>query len=98
MALEIEPAAGLIALQFLDHEDDEPKSTPRPGQSTAEPDQDEAILAICVGVGKPAQKGQTMPCAKGDTVLVRAYARHGIRVGDDVVLCESYCVVGIVTD
>lgn len=87
-ALGIEPAEGYVALEFLDGEDRGDHSRPAPVSS----DENEAIMAMCVGAGK-----KVSVCKRGDTVLVRPYARHGIRVGENVVLVEAYCVVGRVT-
>lgn len=88
--LVIEPAEGFVALEFLDDEkqDEERNQYAEPGSDSY----NEALFAVCVGVGK-----KVTVCKRGDTVVVRAYAREGIHVSDDVVLCESYCVVGKVT-
>lgn len=89
-ALGIEPAEGYVAIEFLDGEE-------KSGQSNASAtphaqDENEALMAMCVGVGK-----KVTTCKRGDTVLVRPFARHGVRVGENVVIVESYAVLGRVT-
>jgi hypothetical protein len=88
--LVIEPAEGMIALEFLDDEKQE-ETRPQYDAPSSSDDYNEAVFAICVGVGKKVTN-----CKRGDTVVVRAYARHGVKVDDDVVIVESYCVVGTV--
>jgi hypothetical protein len=89
--LVIEPAEGMVALEFLD---DAKQETTRPNYDapSGSDDYNTAIFAIVVGVGKKVTN-----CKRGDTVVVRAYAREGIKVDDDVVIVEAYCVVGKVT-
>jgi hypothetical protein len=89
-ALGIEPAEGYVAIEFLDGEDADPADHARPAPVSN--DENEALMAMCVGVGK-----KVTTCKRGDTVLVRPYARNGIRVGDNIVLVEAYCVVGRLT-
>ena len=48
-----------------------------------------AALVVAVGADVPAKKGQT--------VLVRSYARHGVDIGDNTVLTDGYCVLAVVS-
>jgi hypothetical protein len=89
-SLVIEPAEGMVALEFLDEEKQEEERSGYDAPPSSD-DYNEAVFAICVGVGK-----KVTSCKRGDTVLVRAYAREGVHVSDDVVLVEAYCVLGTV--
>lgn len=89
-ALQIEPAEGYVALEFLDgNEDDESPPSSRSGAQQS--DSDNLVFAMCVGTGK-----KVTCCKRGDTVVVMPYARQGMRVSDDVVIVEAYLVKGIV--
>jgi hypothetical protein len=88
--LVIEPAEGMIALEFLDDEKQE-ETRPKYDAPPSSDAYNEAVFAICVGVGK-----KVTTCKRGDTLVVRAYAREGVRVSDDVVIVEAYCVLGTV--
>lgn len=83
-AFGIEPAEGYVALEFL-----EPEIQTHERAKPVSSDESDAILALCVGVGS-----QVTVCQRGDTVKVRPYSRQGIKVGDNVVLVEAYCVIG----
>lgn len=86
-ALQIEPAEGYVALEFLDdaEDDDAPPSYDSPS------DDNDGVFAMVVGVGKKVTN-----CKRGDTVVVSKWAKEGMRIGDDCVLCESYVVKAIV--
>ncbi len=60
--------------------------------SSVKDDSDEALLAIVDAVGSKVSGVKA-----GDTVILRPYARHGLKLGDDLVLIESYSVAGRVT-
>jgi hypothetical protein len=87
-ALQIEPAEGMVAIEFVDDEDEEPANAQ---QAETPSSYNEACFAICVGVGKKVTR-----CKRGDTVIVMSFARQGIKIGDDVTLCEEYVVKGVV--
>lgn len=90
--LQIEPAEGYIALEFLDEvaeDDEEPEQ--RQGYAGAPTIDNEGLFAMVVGVGKKVTN-----CKRGDTVVVSKWAKEGMRIGDDVVLCDSYVVKAIV--
>lgn len=87
MSLGIQPAENMVALRFLDDLSEEDDSEPTSGALPTYPTQSKAVAAFCVGVGK-----KVTVCKKGDTVLVREYARYGLSVGDNTVIVESYCV------
>jgi|1185.fasta_scaffold135628_2 co-chaperonin GroES (HSP10) len=95
MALDIKPIEGMVALQLLEPLDEESgaNKSAMATSSTPEDSYNEALYAIVVGVGPKGPIG----VKKGDTVLCRGYARDGLKIGDDVVLVESYCIVGKVT-
>lgn len=95
--MDIEPAEGYVALEFLDDYEAEEKTDPGAGSSgaigPAVEDYNNVCFAMCIGVGK-----KVTSCKRGDTVIVRKYAReNGIKVSDDVMLVEAYLVVGKVT-
>lgn len=86
-SLHIEPAEGMVALEFLDEEDDEE----RPSYDEYNDGQpNEGVYAICVGVGRDVKR-----CKRGDTVIVDKWAREGMKVGDDVVLADQWVVKGV---
>ncbi len=92
MALDITPVEGFVALQLVDDETEEERER-RMGAPYASDSYNEAIYAVVVGVGPKAPAG----VKKGATVLVRKYARDGLRIEDDVVLVESYCIAAVVS-
>lgn len=86
---EIKPAEGMIAVRFVDDDlEEERRET-----YAASPDsyENEALLAIVVAVG-PKVSG----VKKADVALLRSYAADGVKLGDGIVLIESYCVLGTV--
>jgi hypothetical protein len=92
-ALQIEPAEGLFALEFLDDEEEETEEQNQTAQTPyPEPTPREGCFAIVVGVGK-----KITGYKRGDTVIVDSYARNGLKIGNNVVLVESYLVKGKVT-
>lgn len=93
MALDVEPVEGFVALQIVDDETEEERKA-RIARNAHAPSQsyNEAIYAIVVGIGPKGPKG----VKKGDTVLVRKYARDGLRLDENTVLCESYCIAAVV--
>lgn len=89
---DIKPADGMVAIRFLEGEDESEEHSTRPGQpEPSGPHDEEACLAICVGVGADIKS-----CKPGDTILVRPWARHSIKVGDDTRICEGYNVVAVI--
>jgi hypothetical protein len=46
---------------------------------------------MVVGVGKKVTN-----CKRGDTVIVTKWAREGMKVSDDLVLCDCYVVKAII--
>jgi hypothetical protein len=88
--LVIDPAEGYVALEFLEDEAQEAERADYDAPNSD--DYSEAVFAVCVGVGK-----KVTVCKRGDTVIVREYARQGVHISDDVVLVEAYCVLGIVS-
>lgn len=91
MARDIEPAEGYVAIKLIDDED-EPESKQPSNVPTPMDAENKAVMGICMAVGK-----KVTCCKKGDTVFCRPYARHGLRVDDNTVLVESYCVAGRVS-
>jgi co-chaperonin GroES (HSP10) len=91
MALDIAPVEGFVALQIVDDETEEEREL-RKNRDYPSDSYNEAIYAIVVGVGPKAPAG----VKKGATVLVRKYARDGLRIDDDTVLVETYCIAAVV--
>lgn len=95
---DIRPAEGKIALQFLDdeeEEEEEEKEQPQRGSTPVMAEEPErAIPAVCVGVGP-----RVTVCKKGDTVLVRKYARNGgIAISAETRILDSWCVVATIAN
>lgn len=84
--MQIEPAEGMVALEFLDDGDEKTESYRNdPGEAS------EGIFAMCVGVGRDVKR-----CKRGDTVIVDKWAREGMKVGDGVILVDQWAVKGTV--
>lgn len=88
---DIEPAEGYIAVRFIDDDkdaDDVPSASSGvvPGGSYS----NDACLALIVAVGAKVK------AKKGQVALLRPYARDGLKLGDGIVLVESYCIAGTV--
>lgn len=92
MALDITPVEGFVALQIVDDESEEEREARRRLDAPSS-SYNEAIYAIVVAVGPKAPAG----VKKGVTVLVRKYARDGLRLDDDTVLVENYCIAAVVS-
>lgn len=93
MALDVTPVEGFVALQIVDDETEEEREARKQSYSQAPSDSyNEAITAIVVGVGPKAPKG----VVRGAVVLVRKYARDGLRLDEDTVLVETYCIAAVV--
>jgi len=102
MALDITPVEGMVALQIVDDEDETEREQRLASRNTNAPSDsyNEAIVAIVVALGPNSKSamGPKIPTGvkKGSTVLVRKYARDGLRIDDDTVLVETYCIVALV--
>ncbi len=93
MALDVTPVEGFVALQIVDDETEEEREARKQSYSQGPSDSyNEAITAIVVGVGPKAPKG----VVRGAVVLVRKYARDGLRLDEDTVLVETYCIAAVV--
>lgn len=93
MPLDVTPVEGYVALQIVDDETDEEREARRQRYSQGPSESyNEAIHAIVIGVGPKAPKG----VVKGAVVLVRKYARDGLRLDEDTVLVETYCIAAVV--
>lgn len=89
--MDISPAEGFIAVEFLDDDEDEDeRAANRRSYPTVDDDYNEAVAAYVVGIGK-----KVTTCKKGDTVFVRKYARNAIHMGSTYFV-EAYCVVATV--
>jgi hypothetical protein len=85
--VDIKPAEGMVAVKFVDDgdgDDDAASATP------SEPMPYEGVLAIVLGVGAKTS------VKKGDTIVVRPYARDGLCLGDGVYLIDSYCIAATI--
>lgn len=95
MALDVTPVEGYVALQIIDDETEEERAARMQrysqGPSTSD-SYNEAITALVVGVGPKAPKG----VVRGAVVMVRKYARDGLRLDEDTVLVETYCIAAVV--
>lgn len=102
MAIEFEPAEGLIAVELLDDEDEdeEPKAPKAPSpampMSRGGPPQpvdrrDKTVMVQCVAVGKKVTN-----CKKGQILFVRKYAVEDATEIDDTLIIGSYAVVATV--
>jgi len=89
---DIKPVEGYVALQLLDDESEEEREARRRASNGPSESYNEAMYAVVVGIGPKGPAG----VKKGSTVLVRKYARDGLRISDDVVLVESYCIAAVV--
>lgn len=86
---DITPSEGKVALTFVDDvdgDDDDRGATP-----SDDGVEYEGCIAIVVGVGAGV-KG----VKKGSTVIVSPWARDGLKVGDDTVICDSYCIAATI--
>jgi len=99
MALDIKPVEGMVALQILDDpkaKDDDSSagmlSASNSLSSASDDSYNTALTAIVIGIGPKGPAG----VKKGSIVLCRGYARDGLKIDDDVVLTDSYCIAGIV--
>jgi len=93
MALDVKPIEGMVALQLVDDETEEEREQRIASRQNAPSDSyNEAIIAIVVGIGPKGPAG----VKKGSTVMVRKYARDGLRLDADTVLVETYCIVAVV--
>lgn len=87
--VSIKPAEGMLAVKFVDDDEDDDG----PSSSPSEPMDYEGCLAIVVAVG-PKVTG----AKRGDTIVCKPYARDGLKVGDDLVLIESWSVAATITE
>lgn len=94
--VDIKPAEGYVAVEFLDDEDYEDEDESTATHEATEPMTEkyrEVCFAMCIGVGK-----NVTTCKKGDTVLVRESAReYSIHVGSSTCIVNAYDIVGTVT-
>jgi hypothetical protein len=84
--VSIKPAPGMVALRFVDDLDDDDDI------STNIDVDNYGLIATVLGVGDDV-KG----VRKGSTVIVRTYARDGLKLGENSVLTEAYCVIATIT-
>lgn len=93
MALDVTPVEGYVALQIIDDETEEEREARKQAYSQGPSESyNEAITALVVGVGPKAPKG----VVRGAVVMVRKYARDGLRLDEDTVLVEVYCIAAVV--
>jgi hypothetical protein len=93
MALDVTPVEGYVALQIVDDETEEERTARKANYSSGPSDSyNEALTAIVVGIGPKGPKN----VKRGSVVMVRKYARDGLRLDDDTVLVEVYCIVALV--
>ena len=84
--VDLKPAEGMVALKFVDDLDDD-------GDLGSDTDVDyDGLLAIVLAVG-PKVTG----IRKGDTVVTRPYARDGLKIGENAVLADAYCIAATVS-
>lgn len=93
MTSDIRPVEGYVALRLLDGETEEERLRRQANNTGPSQSYNEAIPAVVVAIGPKGPTG----VKKGTTVLVRKYARDGLRLDDDVVLVEHYCIAAIVS-
>lgn len=85
--VELVPAEGMVAVKFVDEEDDADEAMP----GIEEPsDPYEGVLAIVVAVGKKVD------AKKGDTVVMRSWARSGTKLGDNLYICSGFDIVATI--
>lgn len=94
MALQIEPADGMVAVEFLDDADEEAEEGYQSPNAAAESGEyHKAVFAMCLGVGKNPNAKPNYK--RGDTILVRESARkYAIEVSGETCLVNQYDVVG----
>jgi len=94
MTPSIKPFEGHLALQFLEPEPQKAQGSEDPSGAVSPPDDsDAATLALVVAVGPKS------PCKVGDTVFVKAYARHsGTKLDDTTRIVDTYVLVAKVTE
>lgn len=88
--MKIKPAGGMVALEFLDGEEDADEKRIR-GGATNDADESALLVAMVEGVGPDVKRLKA-----GDTVLVRPWARGGARF-ENVVFADQWSVVAVVT-
>lgn len=91
--IEVKPAEGMLAVRFVDDIDGEEAqeaTNPAPAAAVPETKEDEALVAVVLGVGASV-KG----VKKSDTVILRSYARHGLRIGKNTAIVEAYSLAAI---
>lgn len=86
--IKIKPAEGKLAVKFIDgEEEDEVEAA-----SSSPPVSYEGVLAIVVAVG-----AKVTGVKDGDTVVMRSWARQGLKVGDNLFICDGYDVAATLT-
>jgi len=92
--IDITPAENMLAVRFLENTEEEKTETSEGPASVPFDRQEEAIVALVVGVGKKVTRAK-----KGDTVLLRDYAKYAPRVseGSDTAIVEDYTVLATLT-
>lgn len=100
MSLNVEPANGMVAVEFLgevendDDSSDQKTSYSSPPSATVNDSYRKACFAVCLGVGKTTD-GKAVNYKRGDTLIVRESAReYGIEIADDGCLISQYDVLG----
>lgn len=91
--MNIDPAEGYVAVEFLDDYDgDENEGVDRYDSTPAGSSPGAVCFAQCEGVGKDVKR-----CKRGDVVLVMEYERkNGIKISDSLILVSQWSVVGVV--
>lgn len=87
--LKIKPAEGMVAVKFVDDDDDADDATPSP---TSEPVPYKGVLAMVVGVG-----AKVSGVKKGNIVVTRSYARDSLCV-EGVHFVDSYSIVATLSE
>lgn len=90
--VSVKPAEGKVAVRFVDDEEDGKPSPSAIVPGSPESMSHEGVLAIVAGVGT-----KVTGIKKGDTVVMRAWARDCPRVGS-LVFCDAYDVLGTIVD
>lgn len=89
VAVAIRPTEGKVAVKFVD-EDEGEGAIQSAATPMAEPVPYEGVLAVIVAVGDKVK------LSKGDTVVMRPWARSGLKLGDNLFICDAYDVVATI--
>lgn len=87
---DITPAEGKLAVRFIDDDDDDDDETTAAAQYPSAPGEEvpyKGCLAIVLDVGPKAGTAK-----KGNIIVVSPWAKRGLKIGDDVIIIDSYSV------